>query len=82
MRLAGSEFVVDMEGLVMTSSQSSASRLRLRTVCARAAAVNGVAKTRSKRANSSSVAGSLAANGLLSWQPNRSITRRTARIAR
>ncbi|XP_021931040.1 uncharacterized protein LOC110835283 isoform X3 [Zootermopsis nevadensis] len=70
-----------MEGLVMTSSQSTASRLRLRSVCARAASVNRVAKTRSKRTNGGSVAGSLAVSGL-SWQPNHSITRRTARIAR
>lgn len=70
-----------MEGLVMTSSQSSASRLRLRSVCTRAAAVNRVSKTRSKRVNGGSVAGSLAVGGLL-WQPNRSVTRRTAKIAR
>ncbi|XP_069697764.1 uncharacterized protein raw isoform X2 [Periplaneta americana] len=70
-----------MEGLVMTSSQSSASRLRMRSVCARAAAVKRSAKTRSRRLNGGSVAGSLSGSGLL-WQPNRSITRRTARIAR
>jgi len=80
MRLAGPAFG-NMEGLVMTSSQSSASRLRLRNVCARAAAVNRVAKTRSKRANGGSIAGSLAVSGL-SWQPNHTITRRTARITR
>lgn len=65
----------------MKSSRSSAGRLRLRSVCARAAAVKRVAKTRSKRAKGGSVAGSVALSGLV-WQPNRSITRRTARVAR
>ena len=65
----------------MKSSRSSASRLRLRSVCARAAAVKRVAKTRSKRAKGGSVAGSVALSGLV-WQPNRSVTRRTARVAR
>jgi hypothetical protein len=70
-----------MESLVMTSSQASASRLRLRSVCTRAAAVNRVSKTRSKRVNGGSVAGSLVESGVL-WQPHRSVTRRTAKIAR
>ena len=63
------------------SSRTSAARLRLRSVCARAAAVKRVAKTRSKRTKGSSVAGSASVCGV-SWQPNRSVTRLTARVAR
>ena len=65
----------------MKSSRSPAARLRLRSVCARAAAVKRVAKKRSKRAKGGSVAGSVAVSGLV-WQTNRSVTRRTARVAR
>jgi hypothetical protein len=70
-----------MESLVM-SSQSEASCVRLRNVYARAAAMKRASKTRSKKVNvGSSVSGSLAGTGV-SWQPNHSVTRRTARIAR
>ncbi|XP_066993495.1 uncharacterized protein raw isoform X3 [Anabrus simplex] len=82
--LSLSSITTRMEGLVMTSSPTS--RLRLRTVCgggARAATLTKVAKARNNNNRLAPANGSSAgAAADLSWQPNRSVTRRTARIAR